>query len=116
MIALLIPDGTLLRAYVHRPRRGPASCGWLRHAQLERWLRRLPVHTVVLVEGPDTEAHLLTILAHADLVVVPARWLRHLPRRAVTARARLAARLALDHRANPLRLYVCRERQPALPF
>lgn len=25
MIALLIPDGTLLRAYVHRPRRGPVA-------------------------------------------------------------------------------------------
>lgn len=117
MIAVLVADGTALRAYVRQPGRDVREAGWLHHpALLHAWLGSTHVHTVVLVDGPDAEWYFDTILERADLVVVPPLWLRHLPRRDARARARLAARLALHHRARPLQHYVCTDRQPRLPF
>lgn len=69
--------------------------------------RHLPVYSglyVVVLAGGDLLSTFTQLVGdYYDVIHVPGRWLRHLPRSARYKRASLALRLALNHRLAPLR-------------
>jgi len=77
----------------------------LTYLQTYRVLARLDLKSPVILAG-DHNADVIsrTLLAVSDLIVVPDRWLRHLPLRRPAARARLAARIADDYVKTPVEL------------
>ncbi len=73
---------------------------------------------VVLVGTRHTELVADQVLDFADLVAIPASWLRRVPRSDLRQRATVAARIVTAHRADPLRDYFGRDTIAAgeLPF
>lgn len=72
--------------------------------------------TVVLVGRRHAEAVSNAVLDTADLVIVPDPWLRRVPRRALSARAELAARIAAASRAATVEHRQRNDLQLSLPF
>lgn len=72
--------------------------------------------TVVLVGRRHAEAVSNAVLEVADLVIVPEPWLRRVPRRALSTRAELAARIASASRAATVEHRHRRDLQLNLPF
>lgn len=105
-LAVLLPQpgGFLVFA---RPRPGARLLPWAVPVSLgtvSQWLASSrPVGTIVLVGNAHAERVADAVLDHADLLVVPIFWLRHLPRADTFARAGLAGRIAASHLAAPLR-------------
>ncbi len=117
MIAILLSDDSDVRALVRYAGGSVRDVGWFSHpATLGSWLEQQFVHTIVLVDGAAADWYLDTALRKADLIVVPPQWLNGIPRDDYKARARRAARLALDHRACPIQHYVRAEQYSLIPF
>lgn len=72
--------------------------------------------TVVLVGRRYADAVAHAVLQEAELVIIPDAWLRRVPRRALSARAEIAARIATAHRAATIEHRLRYELQLALPF
>ncbi len=115
LVTLPTPEG--LHLYERRAGR-MRHCGFVRHPRElhHRFVRVDCPELVVLVGDRHTDWYVDTILERADLLTVPATWLRHIPRAQPTRRAAYAARVALDHRAHPLGLRLGRLRTLPLPF
>lgn len=59
--------------------------------------------TLILVAGHDRQVLCQRLLPYvADLILVPAKWLRRFPARGERERARLAAKLAALHHGQPI--------------
>lgn len=71
---------------------------------------------VVLVGRRRVEEVARAVLDDAELVIVPEAWLRRVPRRALSARAEVALRIAAAHRVATVVRWERREAQLALPF
>lgn len=72
--------------------------------------------TVVLVGRRHADAVSHAVLHEAELIIVPDAWLRRIPRRALSARAEVAARIATAHRTATIEHRLRHELQLALPF
>lgn len=72
--------------------------------------------TVVLIGRRHADAVARAVLDDAELVIVPEAWLRGVPRRALSARAAVAARVATAHRTAMIEHRLREELQLALPF
>jgi hypothetical protein len=115
---VLIPCPLGYTLFVRWPRQRLRACSAIvAPADLTEAVRSLgdPL-TVVLVgrRHADVVAH--AVLHEAELVIVPDAWLRRVPRRALSARAEIAARIATAHRTAGIEHRVRREHQLELPF
>lgn len=72
--------------------------------------------TVVLVGRRHADQVAYAVLEDADLVIVPDAWLRRVPRRALSARAEIAARIATAHCSATIEHRLRHDLQLALPF
>lgn len=72
--------------------------------------------TVVLIGRRHADAVAHAVLHEAELVIIPDAWLRRIPRRALSARAEVAARIATAHRTATIEHRLRYEFQLALPF
>ena len=71
---------------------------------------------VVLVGRRGADVVSDAVLDDANLVIVPDAWLRRVPRRALSARAEAAARLATAHRTARIEERLRNDAQLVLPF
>lgn len=87
------------------------------HADLADLVRAFddPV-TVVLVGRRHADVVSDAVLDAADLVIIPDPWLRRVPRRALPARAELAARIASASRVATIEHRQRHDLQLSLPF
>lgn len=72
--------------------------------------------TVVLVGRRHADAVAHAVLDQAELVIIPDAWLRRVPRRALSARAEVAARIATAHRTATIEHRTRHDPQLSLPF
>ena len=105
---VLVPDVRMgCRLHLYEPGQRLRSMGAALHpAELVRSLRacsRDGPPLVVLAGQPRHEHWLQCALESANVVIVPAAWLRQHPRRAHAARARAALTLVRLHFEHPLR-------------
>lgn len=117
-LAVLIPCPLGYCLWVQWPRqRLRASSMIVDASDLEMVVRSLgdPV-VVVLVGRRRADEVSAAVLDIADLVIVPDAWVRRVPKRALTARAEVAARIAAAHRVATVEHRERRERQLAFPF
>ena len=78
--------------------------------RLRSYLNWLPPPITIVLCGRRRHAQIRQVaLSYGDLYVLPAAWLRHLPSRAVRARAELARRIVLTHMRHPIERFCSRE-------
>ena len=115
---VLLPSALGYCLWIQWPRQRLRSCQEIVPlADLPDVVRALgdPV-TVVLVGRRHADAVSRAVLSAADLVIVPDPWLRRVPRRALSARAELAARIAWASRAATVEHRQRNDLQLTLPF
>ncbi len=119
-LAILFPSPVGFHLFVRWPRDRLRRCSTLVDpSDLAEVLGPLGHPLVVgLVGTRHTELVADQVLDFADLVAIPASWLRRVPRRDLRRRATVAARILTAHRADPLRDFLGRETAavPELPF
>ncbi len=102
--AVIVPYGDDLNLFVRWP---DAPLRWVAKfsspSDIWWYLPGSRSHYTIVLAGGDI-APILAELAndYSDLIVIPARWFRHLPRSARRKRAAWALRLAINHTAAPL--------------
>jgi hypothetical protein len=117
-LAVLVPCPLGYCLFVRWPRQRLRACSNIVDpADLADALRSLDDPLVVVLVGRRAaDAVSDAILNDADLVIVPESWLRRVPKRAITARAEAAARIATAHCAARIEHRHRRDPQLALPF
>lgn len=117
-IVVLIPNPLGYCIFVGWPRQRLRACMCVIHpSDLQDAVRSLgdPV-SVVLVGRRCADAVSDAVLDTADLVIVPDAWLRRIPRTALAARARTAARIASAHRVGRIEQRLRRDLELTPPF
>ncbi len=119
-LAILFPSPLGFHLFVRWPRDRLRRCSTLIDpSDLAEVLGPLGHPLVVgLVGTRHAELVADQVLDFADLVAIPASWLRRVPRTDLRQRATVAAQVLTAHRAAPLRDYLGREGStlPELPF
>lgn len=117
-VAVLVPCPLGYCLFVRWPRQRLRACSSIVDpADLANAVRSLgdPV-LVVLIGCRAADAVSDAVLDDADLVIIPEAWLRRVPKRALTARAEAAARIATAHYTARIEQRLRRDPQLALPF
>lgn len=117
-VAVLLPCTLGYCLFVRWPRQRLRACSSILHpSDLRDTVRSLgdPL-LVVLVGRRGADVVSGAVLDDASLVIVPEAWLRRVPRRALSARAEAAARLATTHRTARIEERLRNDTQLALPF
>ncbi len=117
-LLVLIPCSLGYMLFVRWPRQRLRACSTIVAPEdLGEAVRSLgdPL-TVVLVGRRHADEVAYAVLRDAELVIVPDAWLRRVPRRALSQRAEVAARIATAHRAATIEHRLRQEHQLTFPF
>lgn len=119
-LAVLVPAPIGFHLFIRWPRdRLRRSTAIVQPEDLADALRPLGYPLVVVLVG-TRDAHFVAdqVLEFADLIAIPAAWMRRVPKRDLHARALVASRIAGAQRQAPVHHYLSREddHQERLPF